>query len=321
MNEEDSKINIEKLNPKIALLKFLYENMRSVRAEFEELYLEAYSVLNEANARVKQNQAADTISIRNSATKIYEFTKRVPNFPFLLMYHKIEGEILPQQSIRAVFYSLVLANALDYSKPRGIELAFSGLMADCGMNFIPDSIIKKTSTLSEDETRIIREHPTAGYQYLTKICNLKHSQAYLSLQHHESYDGSGYPSKQKKTDLDEPVFLFSIADSFAALTSNRPWRPAYAPYDAMKMMISVIMSRFELNCLRLFLNKISIYPVGSFVELSDGRRGLVLEANDGKMLRPSVIIPKNNNLNPENVEYINLSLETELAIVKSVDPL
>ena len=88
----------------------------------------------------------------------------------------------------------------------------------------------------------------------------------------------------------------------------------------MKTMISVTMNKFDLNILRIFLNKFSIYPVGSFVELSDGSTAKVLEANNTKMLRPSIYIVKDASGNIPSVEqYINLALENDITITKAVD--
>ena len=90
------------------------------------------------------------------------------------------------------------------------------------------------------------------------------------------------------------------------------------PYDAMKMMISLTMNKFDLNILRIFLNKVSIYPVGSYVELSDGSKARVLESNNAKMLRPSLYLLQDpSGQKPLEETYINLVNENELTIVKA----
>jgi HD-GYP domain-containing protein (c-di-GMP phosphodiesterase class II) len=156
---------------------------------------------------------------------------------------------------------------------------------------------------------------------LTKTYKIKNSLATIALQHHENYDGTGYPQKLRKQEIEEQACIYTIADNFCALTANRPWRRKFQPYDAMKTMISVTMNKFDLNLLRIFLNKISMYPVGSFVELSDGSIGQVLDANNAKMLRPSLVIVREaDGMIPRaGANYTNLVLENQLYITKAID--
>jgi hypothetical protein len=86
-----------------------------------------------------------------------------------------------------------------------------------------------------------------------------------------------------------------IADQFIAMIMPRPYRQAILPYDAMKIMISENVSRYDLKMVRLFLNKMSMFPIGSGVELSDQRIGIVIDANKDKPLRPIIRITKDSD--------------------------
>jgi HD-GYP domain-containing protein (c-di-GMP phosphodiesterase class II) len=310
--------NIHSSNPNSAILKLLHSSTNKLKPEFENVYKYSYLAVKDFYTHVAEDEVCSTNDLRAASEKIYDFTCSCSNYPYLLLYHKEDGDYLYNHVVKSTFYSLLIASAMDYSKPLILELAFACLLADCGMSKISPSITKSTSKLSADEIIEVQKHPMLGYQYLTKSLKLRHNQAVIAYQHHENYDGTGYPSRSKKTEIEEISCIYTIADNFSALISDRPWRKAHMPYDAMKMMISVTMNKFDLNILRIFLNKVSIYPVGSYVELSNGSVAKVLESNNAKMLRPSLYLLQDpSGQKPLEETYINLVNENELTIVKA----
>ncbi len=307
-------------DPHRAILKLLHTNTNKQKVVFDEVFRNSYLAVQEFYIHCAEDSLCSTNDIRIAAEKIYDFTIICPNFPFLLLEEREAGNYLYDHAVKSTFYAMLIASAMDYSKPRALELAFSSLIADCGMVKISSSITDSSNSLTAEEFIEVQKHPIIGYHYLTKTLKLRHNQAVIAYQHHENYDGSGYPTRSKKTEIEEVSCIYTIADNFSALVSDRPWRKAYIPYDAMKMMISTTMNKFDLNLLRIFLNKISIYPVGSYVELSDGSIARVLEANNAKMLRPSIYIVRDRSGQKHVVDsYLNLVLENELTIVKAID--
>lgn len=315
-----TEVNLSTSDPHKAILKLLHTNTNKQKVSFDNVCKYSYLAVQDFYNHCEEDTLCSTNDIRTAAEKIYDFTNTCPNFPFLLLEKKDTGIYLYDHAIKSAFYAMLIASAMDYSKPRAIELVFSSLIADCGMAKISSSITESSNPLTAEELIEVQKHPIIGYHYLTKTLKLRHNQAVIAYQHHENFDGSGYPSRSKKTEIEEIACIYTIADNFSALISDRPWRKAYIPYDAMKMMISTTMNKFDLNILRIFLNKISIYPVGSYVELSDGSIARVLEANNAKMLRPSLyIIRDGNGQKPVVDSYLNLVIENELTIVKAID--
>jgi HD-GYP domain-containing protein (c-di-GMP phosphodiesterase class II) len=317
---DKSEIDLLTSDPHRAILKLLHTNTNRQKLIFDEVYNYSYLAVQNFYVHCAEDTICNTNDIRLAAERIYDFTNICPNFPFLLLEKREDSNYLYDHAIMSAFYTLLIASAMDYSKPRALELVFSSLIADCGMSRISSSITDSNKSLSAEEMIEVQKHPVIGYQYLTKTLKLRHNQAVIAYQHHENYDGTGYPSRSKKTEIEEVSCIYTIADNFSALVSDRPWRKAFIPYDAMKMMISTTMNKFDLNILRIFLNKISIYPVGSYVELSDGSIARVLEANNAKMLRPSLYILRDGNgQKPSSDSFINLVLENELTIVKAIE--
>lgn len=307
-------------DPATAALRNSFHILQKNKDEFVRLYKDSFEAVQTLYRKVAEDKVIELNQIRSIAEQITDHVRANPNFSFMLLNYSLDGYYLYNQVVKATFYSLLIAMSMDYSRPKMVDLAMAGLLSDVGMSKIPGYISEKTATLNEEEYKVVKKHPLFGYQILTKNYKVKNNIALVALQHHENFDGTGYPQKMKKNEIEEASCIYSIADTFSALVSNRPWRRKFQPYEALKTMISVVMNRFDLNLLRMFLNKIAMYPVGSYVELSDGSIAQVLEANFSKMLRPGLIIVKEASGEITKKErFVNLLNDNTVYISKSID--
>lgn len=126
-------------------------------------------------------------------------------------------------SERAVTFSLRLGYELGLSDKQLKNLEFGTLLHDVGKIGVPDTILRKPERLDEEEWKKMKLHPVLGHQILRGIPFLEAS-AKVVLQHHEHWDGKGYPLGLKGTDIDENARIFAVVDAFDALTSNRVYR-------------------------------------------------------------------------------------------------
>ena len=106
--------------------------------------------------------------------------------------------------------------------------------------------------------------------------------------HHERYDGTGYPKGLKGEKIPLYGKILAVADVYDALTSNRPYRRANFPSEAIEYMMACADTHFDINVLSSFLKIVSVYPTGTIVTLSDGRRAIVVENHHENILRPTV---------------------------------
>lgn len=126
-------------------------------------------------------------------------------------------------SERVVTYSLRLGMEYGLSREELKALEFGSLLHDIGKIGVPDSILRKPAKLTDEEWIRMREHPTHGQQILRGIQFLQGA-ARVVAQHHEKWDGSGYPLGIKGADIDVCARIFSVADAFDAITSDRVYR-------------------------------------------------------------------------------------------------
>src|SRR4026208_479644 len=133
-------------------------------------------------------------------------------------------------SERVVSYSLRLGREYGLSSEEMKALEFGSLLHDIGKIGVPDSILRKPAKLTEEEWVLMREHPLHGQQILRGIEFLE-GPARVVAQHHEKWDGSGYPLGLQREDIDICARIFAVADAFDAITSDRVYRKG-RPYEA-----------------------------------------------------------------------------------------
>src|SRR5437870_5917925 len=133
-------------------------------------------------------------------------------------------------SERVVTFSLRLGREYGLSSAQMKSLEFGSLLHDIGKIGVPDAILRKPAKLTEEEWIRMREHPSHGQQILRGIEFLEGAARVVG-QHHEKWDGSGYPLGLKGEEIDICARIFSVADAFDAITSDRVYRKG-RPYEA-----------------------------------------------------------------------------------------
>jgi HD-GYP domain-containing protein (c-di-GMP phosphodiesterase class II) len=126
-------------------------------------------------------------------------------------------------SERVVKFSLILGTQLGLTQAELDSLAFGSLLHDIGKIGVPDAILRKPGRLTQVEWVKMREHPLLGMQILKGIESLEGA-ALVVAQHHERWDGNGYPFRLKSVEIDRNARIFAVADAFDAMTSDRVYQ-------------------------------------------------------------------------------------------------
>ncbi len=191
-------------------------------------------------------------------------------------------------SVNVCILSISTGIIMGYSKIRLRELGIGALLHDVGKMRIPDEILNKRGPLTEKEFEEIKKHTILGYELLSEHPDITSNAARISIQHHECYNGSGYPWGVRDEEVHEYSKIVAIADVYDALTADRVYKNAILPYEAMEIIIASSGYQFDPKTLRLFVENSEIYPVGSTVELSTGDVGMVVNVNRALPTRPVV---------------------------------
>ncbi|MHB8127175.1 MAG: HD-GYP domain-containing protein [Desulfitobacteriaceae bacterium] len=189
-------------------------------------------------------------------------------------------------SVNTTIFALILGVATGYNESKLLESGIGVLMHDIGKIKIPNVILNKIEKLNEEEFKEIMQHASYGYEILRQIDDFGLVSAHVALQHHERWDGSGYPRGLKGTAIHEYARIAAISDVYEALTSKRIYRDAIEPYQAHEYIMAHSGILFDPKLIYIFSQRISIYPDGSGVLLSNGLRGNVVKQNVGYPGRP-----------------------------------
>ncbi len=156
-------------------------------------------------------------------------------------------------SQRVVRYSLAVARRLGLAERELPDLGRGALLHDIGKIGVPDAILLKPGKLDEAEWREMKRHPQIGYDILRSIDFLARS-AEMVLSHQERYDGCGYPRGLSREDIPIAARIFAVADTYDAMTSDRPYRKALLADAARAEIVRCAGSQFDPRCADAFLS-------------------------------------------------------------------
>ncbi|UOE93673.1 HD-GYP domain-containing protein [Alkalihalobacillus sp. LMS39] len=217
-------------------------------------------------------------------------------------------------SLNVTVYTLGLANYLNYSKKQLFEIGLGAMLHDVGKMVIPLHILNKPGRLTSEEFSLIKSHTTVGYEIIKKIPNLALVSAHCALQHHERMDGSGYPMGRKGDDIHPYAKIIAVCDVFDAITSNRSYRKGLLPHEGLELLFAG-HALYDKEIVEALRNVCAIYPKGLSVQLSDGRKGIVVKQNKEVLSRPVVRIYADGErkVAPYNLDML---LQVNVTIVK-----
>lgn len=254
-------------------------------------------------------------------TKIRAGNNLLLSLTNIFAFYNEKEDFIHLHSINVAVLAACIGLALEYEENNLIDFCASALLHDIGMLKVPLNVITKPSKLDKEEERMVKEHPLYGLELLRNIKNAPKSAALVIHQHHEKMDGTGYPEGKKGEDIAEYARIVAILEVYEALTHPRPYRQSkFIPYDAVKMIIQEGKSSFDLELVKVFLNFVTPYPIGSFVLLNNGEIGRVVAINEGLALRPIVeIYFDKEGKPPEKPTRIDLAKSSILYIEKAID--
>ncbi|MDR0828153.1 MAG: HD-GYP domain-containing protein [Desulfovibrio sp.] len=187
---------------------------------------------------------------------------------------------------------LLAAFALRSGAERGRvrSYALAGLFHDLGMSLLPVAILSAGRKLSDTERTLVRRHPMLGCELISSLPDVRADAHKAALEHHERYDGSGYPKGLSGDAISILGHITGIADTYDALSSRRPYKGALYPHRTLGVMYQMRKKQFHPVLLEKFVRLVGIYPVGSVVELKDGYRGVVTGSNYANPMQPVVTL-------------------------------
>ena len=230
-----------------------------------------------------------------------------------------DGNYLVNNAVNVAVVSVKIAEALCYESGKLEQVALAGLLHDLGMFVLPDALVYKTGTLTDEELQQVREHPQQGARLFKEVGEPYPWVGKVILQEHERWDGSGYPHRLSGDQIDEMALIVGLADVFDALMSARPYRRGVSPHRAIYTLLVNGKAVFPCHLLKALVDQLSIYPLGTTVRLNTGETGVVSQLNRQYALRPILQVSQQagSGHGPAS-KTVDLRAETSLHIVEVV---
>lgn len=156
-------------------------------------------------------------------------------------------------AVNTAVYAAILGRAIFGPRADLRDIGRGALLHDIGKNRIPTRILDKPGPLDADEWGIMRRHPEVGYEIVVSCLGEVPSYAHIILDHHERADGSGYPSGRPGSAVPLDSQVVAITDAFDALTSDRPYKAASTPFEALRIMRFEMAGQFDDRLLQVFI--------------------------------------------------------------------
>jgi len=185
---------------------------------------------------------------------------------------------LATHSVRSTIIAIIIGTYLKLPTYRLIELGVAALVHEAGMLKLPSNIYLNQRALNPQEQKAIITHPILGYSML-KSLDFPLAICLAALEHHERENGSGYPRRLASDKISLYSKIIAVACSYEALNSKRPHKEAKDGYTGMLELLKNEGKRYDDTIVKALVLSLSIYPIGLYVLLSNGKKGQVIDVN------------------------------------------
>ena len=233
---------------------------------------------------------------------------------------EVSGFELAKSSVNTAILSALIATELKQPSHKVMNDVIGALLHDVGMLRLPKELISKKGGLSPAEHQRMQAHPLFGYRIVTRELNYPEDLGTVVLQHHERWDGEGYPRKTAGAAIDLGARIVSVVDAFEAMVSQKSYRNSMIGYQAMKNILSDNSRRFDPSILKAFIQTMGIYPIGSIILLNNSAIARVVQVHGNAPLRPKIQILVDENGSTKEGIQIDLLKDKRIFISRAVDP-
>lgn len=313
-----SRENIEAVS-KMVLFELPKElKMSNLYSEYKNLIKE----LNETFNVIKENKKLEKRAFSAYAQTIQKMASE--HSQEIIMF--ILAEQTQDFAIETLNTALVIAlicPLMNLNKEATFDIIIAGLLHNVGVLHLPTSLPNKNDKLTEAEIQILKTRVLYAYKCAVDELSYSESIGNSILQQYERWDGKGYPEGLSGTNIDLGARLVSISDAFVSALAKKIDGKQPMSYEVIKGLLSCSSSKFDPNIVKIVVQCVGIYPIGSVVLLNDGAICKVVQIAIDAPLRPSVqmILSETGKIyTQEDKQIIDLKEYKEKFIVRAMDP-
>lgn len=283
----------------------------------EEVRVATIVAVRDSFQKLEQERRLNIQSVQVMVFKILDELLSNPNVLVNLSDIRIFDDHTFSHSVNVCVLALLSGIVLGYDEYKLRELGIGSLLHDIGKTRIPKDLLNKPDDLTREEFIEIKRHTEYGFEILRQYPEVALLSAHIALQHHERWDGHGYPRNLAGEKIHEYARITAVADVYDALLADRPYRPAYTINQAITILKRMSAIYLDERCVKALVANIALFPVGSMVQLNTGDYGVVIDVNRDSPSRPviKVFSDKNGRRLPQ-IHEIDLSKLSTIMVFK-----
>jgi putative nucleotidyltransferase with HDIG domain len=308
-------------SPVMAAKREMMERIREQRenaARIEQAFVNTARAIRDIDRNLF-SQPAETVRVAGKLIgQITESILSAPELAINLMGDKLGGEEIYVHSLNVTMLSMMIARDIKLPHEVASVLGMGAMLHDVGMKNIPDKVLNKLDAYNHAEQALVETHCEGGYEIGRKL-GLAAPALAIIRDHHEMFDGSGYPRHLQGEAISILARIVAIANHYDELCNPRNPADSLTPHEALSLMFAKMRSRFDPKLLQVFIRCLGVYPPGTIVQLANGVVGMCVNVNTAKPTRPQVMIYE-ASVPREEAIVVNLETQPDLNIVKSIRP-
>lgn len=277
----------------------------SIRFLAKQTYEDAISSLARLSRNLIDEDRCSINQITKSISQILNVISLEDGLLSLLSQIKESEEYIYQHSVDVCVTALLLGRGMNLSEEELFNLGAGCLLHDIGLTRYRKS--KWDNSMLTRAPANIRKHTQLGRDIARAISGIDEPALEIVEQHHEYYDGTGYPRGLKREHISRLARIAAIAEAYNSLVSPFDQANAVDPHRAVTLIIDPGYNRFDPEVIRVFINNMAIYPSGTFVQLNNSMRAVVISSNRDHPLRPRLLVLYENDSQPVKPFQVNLS--------------
>ena len=258
------------------------------RRRATRLLSEASNLLTDLMLAARSGRSVDPARLEPVVGKMLDSVLRNPDALAPLARLKQAESYAAEHAVATAALIIAFGERRGMAHPELEKLALGTMLKDIGQTAIDSRLITKPGMLSQAEYSVVQSHVEEGLAVLEATTHLPETSIAVVLEHHERYNGCGYPYRMAGDEISEAGRMAAIVDTYDAMTSDRPYRPAISPSHALRQLYDQGGTQFDPGLVAAFVRTVGIYPVGTLVLLESGHLAVVEELNLDNLLSPIV---------------------------------
>lgn len=314
----------------VKVVKPVYKTTVSMPQEVvasRELHREFAQSVADVYKKLREGQIPDLEHAREASSRVVESVVRNPDAMVWLSRVRDKDAYSYHHAFRCAIWGTVFGRHLGLSRQALDNLAFGLTLMDVGKAKLPDGLLNKAGLLLPAERIELRKHVDYSLGILSSMPAVPSQVLQMVAEHHERYDGSGYPKQLSGKAISPLGKIAGLVDTYDAMTSERPYARALTSVEAVSRLYELRNTEFQSQLVEEFIQAIGVYPTGTLVHMSNQEVGVVIAQNPERRLRPKLLVlldaDKKSLSRPRYVDMMSVTHDSRgepLRIVTSLLP-